>query len=327
MKVLSRFVAVGACTAMSACLFTGCGSYDNPAKGTGGAGGATTGGTGGSTGGATGGTGGSSGAATGGSGGATGGSSGSGGAPTGGSGGTTGGSSGSGAQAGSGASGAPAGGSSGSGGSAGMDGAGAAGTSGGGAGQVACTDVAPCGGDLLGTWSAAGCDMAVTGTANLTAAGIGCVSAPVAGSIQVTGTWTGMAGGTFTDATTTTGQVKLELEAACLMISGFMGTCDRLSFDSTGLVGATCVDNTTTMGCTCTVPINQAGGLGAIGLEASLGNAGSGTYMTEDNKVVTTAMGIDTEYSYCVSGSRLVMTLSIPSNVGTLMSPIVLQAQ
>jgi hypothetical protein len=53
----------------------------------------------------------------------------------------------------------------------------------------------------------------------------------------------------------------------------------------------------------------------------------SGTYTTADNKLTTTAAGVNTEYSYCVAGSTLTMQLSMPSNLGTLMSPIVLQAQ
>ena len=132
------------------------------------------------------------------------------------------------------------------------------------------------------------------------------------GSVKVTGTFTAVAGGMFMDNTTLAGDVSMELAPACLMISGFMGTCDRLSFDSTGLYGAVCVDNTTTMGCTCTVALSQMGGLGAVHLEASLGNSVSGTFTTADNKLTTTAADVNTEYSYCVAGSTLTMQLSMP---------------
>jgi hypothetical protein len=315
MKDLSRFAALSACTVVSAWFVAACGSYDNPSKGTGGTGGTMmAGGTGGTmpgTGGAMAGTGGANAAGTGGGAGmATGGAAGAGGGAGMATGGTAG-------ASGDGAGGAPMAGSAGD---AGMSGSA-------GSGGPSCEDVAPCGGELVGTWTAAGCDMAVTGMANLAPAGIGCVAAPVTGSLKVTGTWTAVAGGMFMDDTSTKGQVTLELAPECLEISGFMGTCDRLGFDSTGMVGAVCADNTTTMGCTCTVMIDQAGGLGAINLEASLGNAKSGTYTTADNKLKTTSAPGDLEYPYCVAGTTLTMTLAVPSNVGTLMGPIVLQAQ
>jgi hypothetical protein len=312
-----RLVAATAtATAFASLLTAACGSYDNGPKGTGGS--MASGGTGGATGGA--GTGGTAGApgGTGGSGAGTGGA-------TGGSAGMAGAGAGSGGASGqagsSGAGGAPTGGASGAG-AGGAD----AGT-GGGAGQAACVDAAPCGGDVVGTWTSAGCDMAVSGMANLTSAGIGCSSAPVAGSVKVTGTLTAVGDGTFMDNTTTTGEVVMNLAQQCLMISGFFGTCDRLDLEPAGFKGIMCVDDTTTMGCTCTVPIDQMGGLGAIGLEASLGNATSGTYTTADNKLVLTAAGQATEYPYCFAGSTLTLAPGTPTNLGTVAGSIVFQKQ
>jgi hypothetical protein len=311
-----------------ACLLAACGSYDNK-TGTGGA--AGTGGTGGAggssatggTGGATGGTGG----ATGGTGGATGGTGGTGGA-TGGSAGATGGSSG-GGQAGSGASGAPMGGASGSGADAGMGGA-----AGGSAGAAACTDTAPCGGDLVGTWTVAGCGLTLGGMANLIPAGIGCTEAPItAGAISVSGTWTAMEGGMFMDGTTTVGEVTMELAPECLMISGFAAECDRINFDSGGMPNAVCVDNPSTSGCTCVVPINQTGGLAAVSYEGSVAGALSGTYTTADSKVTTSVPSstpagmLTTEYSYCVADTTLTMTVVTQTNAGTVTGPIVFQKQ
>ncbi|HEX6277073.1 MAG TPA: hypothetical protein VFZ53_28725 [Polyangiaceae bacterium] len=281
----SRLVAASLNTIVFTWFLAGCGSYDdNTPKGTGGTSGtAPTGGTSGT-------------APTGGASGST---------PTGGTGPT-------GGTAGSGGSG-PTGGMSGSGGTG-------AGGSGGGGAQPSCSEVPACGGDLVGAWTAASCPQTVTGMADLTLLGIGCTMVPVTGSLSVSGTWTGMAGGMYTDNTTTSGQAVLELPAICLEVSGFMAECDRLVFDPIGLNSVVCVDNAATMGCTCTATINQMGGIGSISLDAST----SGTYTTADNKVVMTALEVNTEYSYCVAGNTLTMNLTTPSKIGTIGGPIVL---
>lgn len=312
-----RLVALTASAIVLACSFAGCGSYDNGNNNTGGTAGAAAGGSSGTP--TTGGTGGS---ATSGAGGSTAaGSSAGGSSGAGGSGGSA--TSGSGDQAGSGGGGV---------GMAGSSAAGASGTSGGSAGsgaQVECTDVQPCGGDVIGAWSAGSCEITVSGMANLVPLGIGCTAAPITGTLAVSGTWTAMAGGMFSDATKTTGEAVMELAPECLMISGFSGTCDRLVFDPLGLTSVACVDNEETEGCTCTATISQSGGMGAISFESSLnGEEGStGTYTTADNKLVTTAGGIDTEYSYCVAGNILTAKLTTPSPLGTLTGPIMLQKQ
>jgi hypothetical protein len=322
MKDRSHVLARCASTTVVAWLLAACGSYENP-SGTGGAGGMSTGGTGGSTGGSS---------ATGGmSTGGTGGSSATGGMSTGGASGasTTGGAGGAGA---GGAGGAEAGGA-GSAGAAGMSGAsGSAGMSGaGGSGQApACTDTAACGGAVVGTWliAGSGCGLTLSGMANLIPAGIGCTSAPIDGKVTVAGSFTAMEGGMFMDATTTVGDATLQLAPECLMISGFAAECDRINLDSAGLVGIACVDNTETMGCDCTLPINQTGGLGVISYEGSSMGALSGTFTTMDNKLVTTlSSDLATEYAYCVAETTLTLTVSMPTNAGTVTGPIVLQKQ
>jgi len=161
MKDRRRFVAVRVNMMVFAWLLASCGSYDDGGKnGTGGASGSTA-------------TGGVSGTATGGTGGAG-----------------TSGSSGTGGQAGSGGSGAPTGG-------AGGAGAGAGGSGGG--GPIDCTDVAPCGGDVIGTWTAASCELTVSGMADIALAGLGCTMAPATGSLSVSGTWTASADGMYMD--------------------------------------------------------------------------------------------------------------------------------
>jgi hypothetical protein len=289
-----RLVAVSISTLVLVGGLAGCGSYDDTSnKATGGASGTAP-------------TGGGSGTATGGTGGtATGGTSGS---ATGGAGG-------------SGGSGAPTGGAAGSAGSGGAP-------QGGSGGQPSCDVVAACGGDVVGTWAASSCPITVSGMADISLAGLGCTMAPVTGSLTVTGTWTAVAGGTYMDATTTTGQVVHELAPICLEVSGFTTECDRIVLDSVGLPSPEpptqqCVVNTATQGCTCTTTINQQGGLGLVQIGAPM----SGTYTTADNKVVATAAGVDTPYSYCVAGSTLTMTLDPASGAAPARGPIVLQKQ
>jgi hypothetical protein len=132
----------------------------------------------------------------------------------------------------------------------------------------------------------------------------------------------------FMDGTTTTGEVVHELEAECLMVSGFETTCDRIVLDSVGLPSpeapaTQCVDNAATEGCTCTTTINQQGRLGFIALDAPT----SGTHMTADNTLVMSAPGVETEYSYCVAGNTLTMTIDTPGGASPAMGPIVLTKQ
>lgn len=292
----ARYIAPSTRAMLLTSLLAACGDYDNPSKGnaTGGApstGGASTGGN--ATGGATGGT------ATGGV--ATGGA-----MPTGGA--------------------APSGGAATNGGSGGGEG----GTSGGSDGKGACTDAAPCGGDPVGTWMSQSCEIAISGKADLAAVGLGCRSADVMGSITVTGGFSVTADGMYTDATLTKGTATIELEKACLEVSGFGTTCDRVGFETIGLPRAVCVDNAQTMGCTCTVPIEQPGNMAWIVLATSMNPTEGikGTYMAADNKLVTTTeFGDETEYSYCVAGDTMTVSPITPSNVGTFTGPIVLKKQ
>jgi hypothetical protein len=94
--------------------------------------------------------------------------------------------------------------------------------------EADCTNVTPCGGDVVGTWVAAGSCLPISGMADMTGFGLGCTAAPVTGTLEVTGAWTANADGTFIDQTTTSGDSQIELPPACLNVSGTTTTCDRL---------------------------------------------------------------------------------------------------
>jgi hypothetical protein len=188
--------------------------------------------------------------------------------------------------------------------------------------EASCEAVAPCGGDVVGTWVAAGSCLPVSGMADMAGFGLGCTAAPVTGSLEVTGTWTANADGSFTDGTTTSGASEIELPADCLNVSGTTTSCDRLSgaLQALGYATVSCVDAASGGGCTCSATAAQTGGLAVV----VFGAASSGTYETAEN-VVTTANpnGGSTEYAYCVSGDTLVMTPQTPGKTGALTGTIV----
>jgi hypothetical protein len=298
---------------VAAVLPVACGGYESD-TGTGGAAGSPQAGVGGAGGSAQAGVGGSA-AGVGGTGGSaqagTGGTSGAGGA---------------GAQAGTGAA-------SGAGGSA-QAGSGAGGSSGSGAGGgageggqgAACEEQAACGGDVVGTWAVQDCSRTLGGNANMQGLGLGCMMAPVTGSLGISGTITFNADGTYMDNTMTAGAATLELPNACLNVSGTTTTCDNVdnALDSIGFAkGGLCVDNAATTGCTCSVTVAQTGGFGVPSFDA----APNGTYKSADNKLTLTAFGIDTLYPYCVSGTTMVLTIESASKTGEATGPIVLQKQ
>src|SRR3954471_222743 len=74
-----------------------------------------------------------------------------------------------------------------------------AGPSPGGAGGsgASCPNGTACGGNVIGSWTVSSSCLSVTGELNPALAGAGCPSAPVTGSLEVTGTFTVNADGTY----------------------------------------------------------------------------------------------------------------------------------
>jgi hypothetical protein len=218
-----------------------------------------------------------------------------------------------------------------SGGSSGATGGGGTASGTGGSGTVAvtpveadCTAVAPCGGSVVGTWAVAGSCLPVSGNADISGFGLGCIAAPITGALKVSGTWTAKDDGTFTDQTTTTGDSQIELPAACLNVSGTVTTCDRLggALQALGYASVTCADAASGGGCTCAASAEQSGGLAMV----KVGAATNGTYTTADN-MITTSAGGSNAYSYCVSGNTLVVTPQAAGTTGALTGTIVLVKQ
>jgi hypothetical protein len=189
--------------------------------------------------------------------------------------------------------------------------------------EASCDSVAPCGGDVVGTWGVAGSCLPVSGEANMSGFGLGCTAAPVTGVLEVAGAWTANADGTFTDNTTTSGASDIELPPECLNVSGTITTCDRLdgALQALGYASVICADSASG-GCSCTGTIQQLGGMAFV----ALGAPRSGTYTTS-NDVVAVPGRSPREYAYCVAGTTLTMSPQGMNITGALNGTIVLQKQ
>jgi hypothetical protein len=180
-------------------------------------------------------------------------------------------------------------------------------TSGGASGQ-ACGNAAnstACGGDVVGTWNVTPTCLTVSGERNIEGISLGCLTASVTGTIQVSGSWTANADGTYTDQTTTTGEETLGLVAKCLQVSGTTTDCESLSgtIQVLGYQKATCVA-AAGGGCSCVGTINQKGG---IGLPAS-DPLTSGNYKLNGNLITTGQNSLTQEalqFSYCASNGKM----------------------
>ena len=204
-------------------------------------------------------------------------------------------------------------------------------TGGTGAAQAACSNVTPCGGDVVGTWNVTSSCLTVSGDLSVWYVGLDrCESVSVTGSLDVTGTWTANADGTYSDNTTTTGTETLELLGSCLRIEGTCTTCSRIgpALASVGYASVTCEEDPNRdpslecgLGCTCLATIDETGGLGVAPLYPS----GSGTYTVAGSTLLITAR--EQEYAYCASGSTVSVTPLSTDRTGTLTGTVLLQRQ
>ena len=178
-----------------------------------------------------------------------------------------------------------------------------------------CSNVESCGGDAIGTWTVSSSCLTVTGELDLSLVGAGCPSAPVTGSLQVTGTWTANANGTYADNTITSGNEQFTLAASCLVISSTPVTCDGAANLLASVLGYSSLRCTAAAsgGCTCSATVRQIGGLGLLSADPQT----NGNYKTSGNVVTADDSA---KYSYCVSGNKMTMTpqSANPTMAGTI---------
>lgn len=194
--------------------------------------------------------------------------------------------------------------------------------------EASCDNVVGCGGEVTGVWFAVDSCLNVSGTADLTAHGIGCNEAPASGTLEVTGNWTIGEDGTLTDTTQTTGTVELTLAPECKDVSGTVTQCDAIAgpmWASLGFVReeSTCVDSATVEGgCDCTGILDQSGSAGFITFDV----ASMGLYETEGNTLTFTGYDV-VDYDYCVDGNFMHLTPMTPNDIGTVSGTVVFQRQ
>jgi len=198
---------------------------------------------------------------------------------------------------------------------------GAAGAAGAGTG-ASCGNVTPCGGNVVGSWTVSGSCLKLSGELDLGALGAGCPTAPISGSLQVSGTWTANANGTYSDKTVTTGDAVFELAPACLLISSTPVKCDgagSLLGAGLGYSSVVCTPKAEG-GCSCAATIHQEGGLGL----PSVAPTHDGTYTSANNQLALTLdVGGPATYPSCVASG--VLTLSPQSVHPTMSGTITLQ--
>jgi len=173
----------------------------------------------------------------------------------------------------------------------------------GGESGAVCSTVVPCGGDLVGIWTVTSSCLQVSGQADLSTLGLGCASAPIVGTVRVTGMLAARSDGAYWGITMSqTGDMVLALPASCLEVSGTVTTCPVLAkvLLSLGYATTDCAP-AANGGCTCSATVKQASGLGQI----LISTPAEGTYKTADN--VVTFNDVE-KYSYCVAGSKMTWT-------------------
>ena len=190
----------------------------------------------------------------------------------------------------------------------------------GGGGGAACPSVTACGGSVVGTWTVSSSCLRVTGALDLAVAGASCPSAPITGSLAVTGTLTANADGTYSDDTTTSGDHQFTLAPSCLVISSTPVTCDGAAsiIKTLGYASLTCTP-AAGGGCACAGTVHHTGSLGLISVAPST----SGSYTTSGNAIALSGDAGDARYSYCVAGDKL--TVTPQSTSPTITGTIVLQ--
>ena len=180
---------------------------------------------------------------------------------------------------------------------------GTGGSSSGTGGGASCPNVAACGGNAVGTWNVMSSCLTVNGTVAASWLGLDpstCTNVAISGSLSVTGSFTVNADGSYQDMTTTTGSPKLDLGAGCLKLSGTMVDCGGIQRT---IAGSTCT-SAASGGCTCTLALDQMGGIGVI----SAGPSKSDAYTISGNNITLATDAGDEKYAYCVAGSKMTWT-------------------
>ena len=184
-----------------------------------------------------------------------------------------------------------------------------------GGGAAACTNVTACGGDLVGTWNVQSSCLTVSGSLDVRSLfSFSCAVGQVTGSLQVSGSWSAKADGTFVDGTTTTGTEQLTLPADCLVLSGAAVTCEKLGeVMSGGYYDTASCTTAAGGGCSCSATVKQKGSIGLPSTSAQT----DGNYTISGNTLKITQD--EGSYAYCSSGALTLTPQGMsPTTAGTI---------
>jgi hypothetical protein len=168
-----------------------------------------------------------------------------------------------------------------------------------------CSNAPACGGSVVGTWTIT--SSCVSANASMLDSQCPTETANSSG-LNVTGTVTYNADGTYTSTSTLSGTISVNLPQSCLTTNGVTVTCDQLNqvFQSNPTPGLT-LSCTGSTGCTCTETL------------ANQTSNETGTYTTTAAGLLTEtpAGGTASLNDYCVKGTT--MTQSPHSESGMMM--------
>ncbi|HYQ30080.1 MAG TPA: hypothetical protein VER04_22780, partial [Polyangiaceae bacterium] len=141
----------------------------------------------------------------------------------------------------------------------------------------------------------------VSGELDLSLFGTGCAFVPVVGQLQVSGTWTANADGTYLDNTVTTGDQQITLAKSCLVISSVPVTCDGAAnlLINLGYSSFNCTP-ASSGGCDCSATVEQKGGLASVSASPLTG----GSFTTSGNLITIMGDASDSKDAYCVANDR-----------------------
>jgi hypothetical protein len=173
--------------------------------------------------------------------------------------------------------------------------------------NLQCRDAKPCGGTLAGDWKVLDSCLQLGGVADVANWGLGCKSAPVLGTLAVTGSFSVSPAGALVDATRTTGNVQFDFDASCLSVSGVRIPCEALDglIVAFGYQSATCSEVEL---CRCNASVDQLGSMGLVSTDPVT----AGTVSFDSPRTFTVAdgpaFGQVAEYSFCAKDKHLTVT-------------------
>ena len=149
---------------------------------------------------------------------------------------------------------------------------------------------------MTGTWTVTSSCLNLAGDVDMQALfALSCPTGHVTGTLQVTGTWTAKANGTFEDGTITAGTEYLSLPAECR--DPLAGPCDlrKARFGHGGRVLRYCVlRDSADGGCACAGTVKQTGSMGFVTSDPQT----NGNYTTAGTTITNSQDS--SQYSYCV---------------------------